>query len=403
MLAEVRQFRDFAAGKTQLANILNHIHADGQFQHPILDWLDSNKKCGPELFFDISLIEQRMQRLSKLCTHRSITPLVAVKSCPDSQYLELAKKHLGGFDVSNAVEYACLPDGLDGKLVSVTAPDLRADFGNFVSRGNSAVVALDSLTQLNHYFSQKSPVPYMLRIQGSDIMKEMDPPDPAYFPATRFGFTTEEVRQLLQHPQVRANPPAGFHVHHGSERNQASTYRLIIRNLRTLARQLPLPARYINLGGGWHSMRDEEIGEVLTEARNIFPLPCSILIEPGRWYAENAGFAVATIVNLNQSGSTVKYTVNLSGRCHLHWSEARLIHPIEATATKVCEAQFFGPSCYEADRVGKFLLPYQNDFYQESGLTPGKRVVFSGVSTYSAAWNTSFNGVPRAEVTWWKP
>lgn len=403
MLAEVRPFRDPAAGQHQLADLLNQANAGKNFHRPILDWLHTKKFGEPTLIFDTELIEQRMQWLGELARPLSITPLVAVKSCPDAQYLGLGHKHLDGFDTSNLAEYSCLPDNLKGKLVSVTAPDLNTDFSGFISRGNTAVIALDSLTQLNHYFSQQPTIPYILRIQGSDLMKSMDPPDPAYFPATRFGFTIDEVKQLLQHPQVRSNPPAGFHVHHGSEQNRPSTCRAIISGLKQLARQLPVALQYINLGGGWHSLNQEEISDILTEARSAFPLPCSILLEPGRWYAEGAGFAIGTIVNQTQSGGTIKYTINLSGRSHLHWSEAQLIHPIEARSSKACEVQFFGPSCYEADRVGKFLLPFHNDFFQESGLTLGKTVIFSHVSTYSAAWNTSFNGIPRAEVIWWKP
>jgi len=292
---------------------------------------------------------------------------------------------------------------LEGKLISVTAPDLNTGFDGFTSRGNTAVVVLDSLTQLNHYFSQQSSVPYILRIQGSDLLKGMDPPDPAYFPVSRFGFTIEEVHQLFQHPQVRTSPPAGFHVHHGSERNQLSTYKSIISGLGRLASQLSLSLKFINLGGGWHSLGQEDISRILREARDVFPLPCSILIEPGRWYAENAGFAVGNIVNQSRSGGTVMYTVDLSGRCHLHWSDVRLLHTIDAGSTSACEAQFFGASCYEGDRVGKFLLPFPGDFFKESGLAPGKQVIFSGVSTYSIAWNTSFNGIPRAEVIWWRP
>ncbi|HCL29075.1 MAG TPA: hypothetical protein DIC52_11630 [Candidatus Latescibacteria bacterium] len=51
--------------------------------------------------------------------------------------------------------------------------------------------------------------------------------------------------------------------------------------------------------------------------------------------------------------------------------------------------------------IGKFMLPYDSDFFSESGLATGERVVFSNVSTYSVAWNTSFNGIPEAEIAWW--
>ena len=403
MLAEVRQFRDPAEAQTQLAGLLKLANENRNFSSPILDWLQSGSINTPALVFDARLIEQRMQWLHELTRHLSITPLVAAKSCPAPEYLALGLKHLHGFDVSNPAEYAGLPERLDGKLVSVTAPDLRFDLGGFSARGNKTVVVLDSLTQLEHYFSQNPPFPYLLRIQGPDLMGHQSPPDPAYFPATRFGFSCKEVRQLFQLKRMRDNPPAGFHVHHGSERNQASTYKNIIGGLSELSRQLSLQPTCINIGGGWHSLPTDDIGDVLQSARSAFPQPCNILTEPGRWYAENAGFAVCTIVNQSSAGNVVKYTVDLSGRCHLHWSNVKLVHEIESGSNRACEAQFFGPSCFEGDRVGKFLLPYRNEFFNESGLVTGARVIFSGVSTYSLAWNTSFNGIPRADAIWWSP
>jgi len=47
-------------------------------------------------------------------------------------------------------------------------------------------------------------------------------------------------------------------------------------------------------------------------------------------------------------------------------------------------------------------VPYFDDLPRESGLMPGSQVIFSGVSTYSAAWNASFNGAPKADVRWWR-
>ena len=400
MMTELSQFDDYASTTTHLAEIFRSLKNGKEFHHPLLDRLKLDNTKGPALIFDIDLIGQRMQWLNKLSAQMAITPLLAVKSCPEFQYLEMANKYLCGYDVSNAREYGCLPDNLEGKLVSITSPDLCDDISDFVARGNSAVITLDSQTQLNQYFGQKVPIPYMLRIQGPELLNNIDSSDPAHRPESRFGFTIEEIQQLLKTPALCKNPPHGFHVHHGSERNRASTYRAIIRGLKILIEQQHLEPKFINLGGGWHNMDREGIIKVLGEARQAFPAPCAILLEPGRWYAENTGFAVGTIVNQTLAADTVKYTVNLSRECHLRWSKVKLIFPVYASAKKVRKVQFFGPSCYEDDRIGSFLLPYHDDFLTESGFTPGQRVVFSGVSTYSVALNRSFNGIPKADVSW---
>ena len=50
---------------------------------------------------------------------------------------------------------------------------------------------------------------------------------------------------------------------------------------------------------------------------------------------------------------------------------------------------------------GEFLLPYVDSFDEESGFALGSAIILSNISLYSIAWNTSFNGIPSADVLWW--
>ncbi|MFC1776406.1 hypothetical protein ACFL3I_03580 [Pseudomonadota bacterium] len=399
MFVEVKQSNHAATRLHHLAEIMR-IHRAGEgADYPVLDWLQTNPMSGPALIFDIGRIEQRMQWLKQIAGPLSIGTMLSVKSCADPQYLDAGNKYLDGFDISNPAEYASLPDNLEGKLVSIASPDLSFDLSSFVTKGNDAVFVLDSQAQLDRYFSQDTHIPYLLRVQGASLLSDTDP---AYYEKTRFGFTIEEVKHAFKQAQVLANPPSGFHVHHGSERNAESTYRSMISGLETLARQMSFDPAFINLGGGLHGMNREEIGSVLTLARKAFTAPCSILVEPGRWYGNNSGYAIGTIVNQKTAGDTMEYVVNLSRGCHLKWSAVKLIYPMGFNPKKFQEVQFFGSSCYEGDSIGRFLLPYEDDFIQESGFLPGRQVVFSGVNPYSAAWNTSFNGIPKAREVWWR-
>ena len=365
------------------------------FEHPVLDRFKANADSGPSLYFDMQKVEQRMDLLAEVARPFGVTPLLAVKSFPDERCLGSAQRKLGGFDISNPVEYACLPNNLNDKLVSIVSPEMDFDISGFVSKGNAAVVVLDSFTQLDRYFSQQPGIPYMLRVQSTHLVENTNP---AYYQRTRFGFSLEEVGQALKHPKVIKNPPAGFHVHHGSETNQITTFQSMIKSLASLARELQVEPKFINLGGGWGKLTPEEIRTLLAEARKTFPLPCSILMEPGHWYSKDTGFAVCTVVNQMQSIDTINYTVNISKRAHLRWSDVNLIAPIESQPRKAQRVQFFGPSCFEGDLIGNFIVPYHSDFSHESGLIPGQQVVFSNVNCYSVAWNASFNGVARAKV-----
>ena len=398
MLIEVKPTDSYEKGLTEITAIVRAAKKKAAMHHPVFETLSAGPMPKPTLVFDIKRIEDRMQWLSELCGPLGVLALAAVKSCPDPRYLEAAFKYLDGFDISNAAEYACLPDSLTDKLVSITSPQVSVDCDQFIAKGNAAVIALDSQAQLDNHFKENPSIPYLLRVQGSDLINTSDR---GFYAETRFGFSLEGATQVLQQAQVVANPPAGFHVHHGSERNSASTYRCIIQSLRLLALQLRLGPTFINLGGGWHGLDKNEIGEVLTAARRAFPSTCSIIMEPGQWYGMNSGFALGTIVNQVICGDVIKYTMNLSSQCHLKWSEPKLVYPMAPRPRKFREVQFFGATCYEGDTVGSFLLPFVESFDEESGFALGSTIILSNICLYSIAWNTAFNGIPRADILWW--
>lgn len=400
ILIELEQFRKPGLGKSRFNSALERARSKNIPLHPIHSWVRSAGISKPTLVYDLNIIKDRMRWLAELSSSFSALPLVAVKSCTDASFLELAHQNLNGFDVSNFAEYSVLPSDLQGKLVSVTSPALPADLDIFSGKGNDLIVSLDSQAQLDRHLSLEHPCEYLLRIQGSSLLEEAGTSDPAYYPVTRFGFSVDEVIKLLQAPRMKNALPVGFHVHHGSEANQLSTYRTLINGLSKLSDLLDRPLKYINLGGGWHCLTPQDFSSILGGARKHFPEPCSILLEPGRWYAQTAGYAIGTIVNLSQAGEVVRCTLDLSAKSHIRWSNPRMLHLFEPHQERGCVVQFFGPSCYESDLIGKYYLPYSTDVIKEANLEYGNQVIFGNVSTYSREWNVSFNGVPMAEIEW---
>jgi len=400
ILIDLGAFKQPATGEARFAAALQQAIKRDVSAHPVINWVESTEINKPTLVYDMNIIRERMRWLASLSQSFSVTPLLAVKSCTDSAYLQVANNYLGGFDVSNLTEYLALPADLHGRLVSVTSPAVLENQDSYRSKWNGLIITVDSQLQLDRHLAQAQPCEYLLRVQGSSLLKDARPADPAYYPVTRFGFTADEVVRLLKAPWMQNNLPVGFQVHHGSETNQSSTYKTIINGLVRLSGLLEGVLKYINLGGGWHCLNQQEFSDVLTSARKRFPEPCSILLEPGRWYSQAAGFAIGSIVNISRAGEVIRCTLDLSAKSHLRWSHPRLLHMFEPQHDRKCVVQFYGPSCYESDLIGKYYLPYSTDALKDSGLSYGKQVVFSNVSTYSREWNTSFNGVPLADVEW---
>jgi diaminopimelate decarboxylase len=400
ILIELEPFGKPEAGLNRFATALREARARNIQTHSVFEWASNTAVHGPTLAFDLQVIRENMRWLATVAGAHMVTPLLAVKSCTQQPYLALAQEHLGGYDVSNLNEYRVLPEDLRGRLVSLTSPVLAGELEAFATRGNELLVTLDSPVQLEQYFARPRACPYLLRVRGPDLLRGVQPADPAFYPVTRFGFSTDEVRALLQDPRIRAEPPAGFHVHHGSEINQRSTFERMIAALAELAGALQAPLRCVNLGGGWHPLAQHEVEAALVEARRRFPEPCRVLLEPGRWYAASAGYAIGRVANQSREGNILRCTLDLSARCHLHWSQPRLLHFAEPGHDQGCIVQFYGASCYESDLVGKYYLPCSGGTPSAQALAPGAQVLFGNISTYSAEWNTSFNGIPAADIVW---
>jgi diaminopimelate decarboxylase len=399
-LIELDPFSKPEAGRSRFAAVLQRARAQNARMHPVFEWADRTAISGPTLVFDLQAIGERMRWLGDAACAHAITPLLAVKSCTQEPFLEQAQRYLGGYDVSNLNEYAVLPEDLQGKLVSLTTPLLNDDLESFATRGNDLLVTLDSPAQIDQFFARPRGCSYVLRVRGPELLRGAVPADPAFYPVTRFGLSTDELRDLLQDPRVQANPPAGFHVHHGSEVNRRSTFGLMAARLADLARVLGIPLRCINIGGGWHRLAQPEVAAVLADVRRLFPHPCRVLMEPGRWYTGRDGYAIGRVANLSRDGEILRCTLDLSARSHLHWSNPRLLHFTEPHHEQGCIVQFYGASCYESDLIGRYYLPCSGDVLADTGLVPGAQVIFGNVSTYSAEWNTSFNGIPAAAVEW---
>ncbi len=143
---------------------------------------------------------------------------------------------------------------------------------------------------------------------------------------------------------------------------------------------------FIDLGGAWHGVTD--LAAAFAEIRAAIPSAIEILVEPGRLYAQDAGFATGRVVSSREVGDRVLRVVELSRICHLRWSQVELVvrAPRPGEGRKV---QFVGATCYEDDMIGEWIVEPAD---------VADRVVLRNVSGYALAWNTSFGGVPAADV-----
>lgn len=348
---------------------------------------------GPTLLFLKERIRTRMERLHELETRFNAAFLMAAKSTRQPALYALGAKVLSGFDVSNENEYRALPPRLEGKKVFVTAPVFPGRPDAFLAKGNELCLILDSPVQYEQLQALGGAFRFGVRLSSVDLLERQNE---ATYPYTRFGFASRNKERLKR---MVGNGPHRFcalHVHHDSGGNTPATYRALARASVDLAAEIGLNLDALDLGGGIHALSDADLRQLLETLREFVPAETTLVFEPGRGLAAGAGYALGRIEAITTHAGIFYCTLDLSADCHLHWSFPALVAPLGAEGGNSLRLRCFGPTCHEGDFIGEYcFVP------PDSGRMPFERgdlLLFSGISTYSDAWNTSFNGVDEARV-----
>lgn len=329
---------------------------------------------GPVLVFALASVTRTLAALRDLQSARDVSFLMAAKSAPPGPVAALAAEHLSGFDVSNLSEYQALPVNLEGLTVFVTSPRLPDDLGPFLARGNKLVVTVSTPGQHRQLAGMRPAVDFCVRLNPSHLLGH----------ESHFGATEDLVSALSRNAPHRF---VGFHLHSGfSTDNVPESYVAMARWAADVARAHDLPLDRLNLGGGICFLSDRELADTVVEIRAALPNHTALTFEPGRPLTENAGYALARV--LDTTGDDL--TVDLSAECHLRWSLVSIVVPRSEGPTR--QIRIFGPTCSEGDVLGTFEVPVGFE------IRIGDVLLFGDVVGYSACWNLGFNGVPAAAV-----
>jgi diaminopimelate decarboxylase len=338
------------------------------------------------LLYDSAQIDANMRAVAFAARSAGIRALFAAKSFPHPRVLALAGEHLDGFDVASPGELDAIAGRAGAEsIISVVDPTGAAIA--LVSRYRERViVGCETVAQV-----ETAPPRAEIAIRISASITGRDPAvgailDGSGHRQSRFGLATrDEVAALARAARGRR---VGLHVHHGPI-VATSAERFIASATAALALADFEPA-FIDLGGAWHGIAD--LHAAFTAIRAALPRSIELIVEPGRLYATNAGFACGIVQVARAAGSGANArelrVVDLSRSCHLRWSPVELVAP----APRPGHGQrvlVVGPTCYEDDTLGEWTIEPAH---------VAERVILRDVPGYALAWNTGFGGVPPADV-----
>jgi diaminopimelate decarboxylase len=364
--------------------------APGQLDARVAEVCASRERA--TLVFDLGAIERTMQEVARAARAARITPLFAMKSFPHQRVRELAARHLAGFDVASLGELGNLtglptaPSGSfagGGPIVSIVDPTGAAIAAAPTLAAHRVIVGCETAL---HVLAAPPHADIAIRISAS--ITGRDPAIGALLEGSgrrrsRFGLDDRaRIGELLALARARGHR-VGLHVHHGPV--TATAAERFIASARAALALVDVEPAFLDLGGAWHGIAD--IAAAFTEIRAALG-SLEVLVEPGRLYARQAGFATGRVAGARDAGDRLLCVSELSRICHLRWSQVELVAsaPRPGAGRKV---QIVGATCYEDDVIGEWIVePAQ----------VAERIVLANVSGYALAWNTSFGGVPPADV-----
>ncbi len=334
----------------------------------------------------------------------------AVKACSNLAVLSLLGKLGAGADIVSGGElFRALKAGIPAnKIVFSGVGKTAREIGEALTAGIFAfqVESPAELTLINQVAGELGKVaPIALRV-NPDVDPKTHPYIATGLKESKFGFPIEGVVPVFKRADALPHLKViGVHQHIGSQITQIPPFVEAIERVAELIRTLRaegLTIDYFNIGGGigipydddTHPPAPAELAEAVLPI--LKGLAVTVVTEPGRGIAGNAGVFVTRVLHLKQADSktfvVVDGAMNDLMRPSLYDAYHR-VQPVRQagdTAPRVV-ADVVGPVCESGDFLAKDRTIPQPE--------PGDLLAMMSAGAYGFTMSSTYNSRPRvAEV-----
>ena len=187
----------------------------------------------------------------------------------------------------------------------------------------------------------------------------------------------------------------GLHFHTLCEQNVDDLITTLQSFEEKFAQYLP-KMKWVNFGGGHHITRANYKVDTLIDVIKTFKnkYQVEVYLEPGEAIALNAGYLVASVLDITQNHGVTNAILDTSATCHmpdvLEMPYRPHIINSGKPGEKVCTYQLGGPTCLAGDIIGSYSFDHE--------LQIGDRLIFCDMAIYSMVKTNTFNGMPLASI-----
>ncbi|WP_379133944.1 carboxynorspermidine decarboxylase [Paenibacillus sp. sgz500958] len=346
--------------------------------------IDISAVPSPCYLVDERLLTKNLETLNYVQERTGAKILLAQKGFSMHSMYPLVGKYLHGVTSSSLFE-ARLGYEEMGKEVHVYAPAyVDREFDELLKYSDHIV--FNSFDQWNRFKDRVKAAPKAIScgIRVNPEYSEIEVPlyDPCYN-YSRMGVTLPNFR-----PEELEGID-GLHFHTMCEQN-SDTLERTLKVVEEKFGQYLHGMKWLNFGGGHHITREDYDLETLIrcilhmkETYNV-----EIYLEPGEAIALNAGYLVATVLDVMHNGMDIAI-LDTSAECHMPDVLAMPYRPNIIGAGQPGEHPYTyrlgGMTCLAGDVIGDYSFP--------EPLKYGDRLVFCDMAIYSMVKNHMFNGV----------
>lgn len=351
--------------------------------HLLALWADQNLET-PAFVYDEAAILENLTLLSVITQHTACRLLYSIKALSYPAVLDTIRPHVSGYSTSSLFECRLAREMADpGMTIHITSPGIRTqDMGDISHYCN--YISFNSLSQWQQFRGWTTGMHAGLRINpGLSFARDLRY-DPCR-PHSKLGVSLARIPP--EDDPVWKNELSGLHIHSNCE---SDNFNELIETVEHVASQRPgLLERldWLNLGGGYLLSSREQLTDFSRALRRISSqFGLQLYFEPGKAIVGNAGYVVASVIDLFESGNrkvaVLDTTVN-----HLPEVFEYQYRPaiLQENRRGQYSYRLAGASCLSGDLFG--------DYRFERPLETGNRIIFSKVGAYMMVKANMFNGI----------
>ena len=347
----------------------------------------------PAFIYEEEYIRHRCEHLRRIADEAGCTLLYALKALTLPGVLELISPYVQGFSASSLFESIIARDGLPaGGSVHVTSPGLRPDEIGRIS-GLCDYLSFNSVSQWSrHRDDIAEKVKVGLRVNPQMSFLEDSRYDPCR-PHSKLGAPIGQVKESLEHEYDLQRGLSGILIHNNCNAPDFRELLLTVQKVETELGWLLHSLEWINLGGGYlfdaESSNIEALHEAVGSLKSKYGL--EVFIEPGSAFVREAGFLVATVLDLIETDgkriAILDTSVNHVPEAFEYQWRPDVLNDVDGGEFSYILA---GSTCLAGDLFGEysFAQPLEID----------SKVVITGVGAYNLVKAHTFNGLTLPSI-----